>query len=302
LVEKDEEIGASLRALTQPDITISPSAKDFGFVHRHTNDADIYFVANTSNQKRNVQVTFRSGLSSKAEIWDAINGSWSVPLVKSDGILDLNFEPYQSRVIVFSKSLPTRITAIEHSDSPSTADLNSDWRVSFASQDHNEKAIQPIIFNRLHSWTDQRSLNFFSGVATYERSIDVSGTFASAILDFGEGKPLEVQISRNGMQTWFDPPIREAAVIYVNGQRAGSLWCPPYRLEIAQFLKPGSNDIRILVGNTALNYMAGRKLPDYKLLNLRYGERFQAQDMDKIEPLPSGLTGNVSIEFRRKVP
>ena len=101
------------------------------------------------------------------------------------------------------------------------------------------------------------------------------------------------------MDTCFDPPIREAAVIYVNGQRAGSLWCPPYRLEIAQFLKPGSNNIRILVGNTALNYMAGRKLPDYKLLNLRYGERFQAQDMDKIQPLPSGLIGNVSVEFRK---
>jgi hypothetical protein len=45
--------------------------------------------------------------------------------------------------------------------------------------------------------------------------------------------------------------------------------------------------------------MSGRKLPDYKLLNLRYGERFQAQDMDKIEPLPSGLIGKVSIEFRK---
>jgi hypothetical protein len=50
-----------------------------------------------------------------------------------------------------------------------------------------------------------------------------------------------------------------------------------------------------MVGNTALNFMAGRKLPDYKLLNLRYGERFQAQDMDKIQPLPSGLIGSVRL-------
>jgi len=298
-VEKDEEIGSALRSLTQPDVSISTSAKDFGFVHRRTEDTDMYFVANTSNQKRSVQITFRSASSSKAETWDPINGSRSVPLLKSDGNVDLNFEPYQSRVIVFSKSLSTRVAVLEHSVPPTTIDLSSDWRVSFVSQDSNEKPVQPTIFGKLHSWTDESSLNFFSGVATYERSVDVSSNFASAILNFGEGKPLDVQISRNGMQTWFEPPIREAAVIYVNGQRVGSLWSPPYRIEIAQFLKPGRNEIRIQVGNTALNYMSGRKMPDYKLLNLRYGERFQPQDMDKIEPLPSGLIGDLSIEFQK---
>jgi hypothetical protein len=41
--------------------------------------------------------------------------------------------------------------------------------------------------------------------------------------------------------------------------------------------------------------MAGHKLPDYKLLNLRYGERFQPQDMDKIQVLPSGLVGPIKL-------
>jgi hypothetical protein len=35
-----------------------------------------------------------------------------------------------------------------------------------------------------------------------------------------------------------------------------------------------------------MNYMAGHSLPDYRLFNLRYGERFQPQDMDKIQPSP----------------
>lgn len=47
-----------------------------------------------------------------------------------------------------------------------------------------------------------------------------------------------------------------------------------------------------------MNYMAGRKLPDYKLLNLRYGERFQPQEMEKIAVLPSGLIGNVRLISR----
>jgi hypothetical protein len=44
-----------------------------------------------------------------------------------------------------------------------------------------------------------------------------------------------------------------------------------------------------------MNYMAGHSLPDYRLLNLRYGERFQAQDIDKIQALPSGLLGAVRL-------
>jgi hypothetical protein len=60
-------------------------------------------------------------------------------------------------------------------------------------------------------------------------------------------------------------------------------------------LRPGENRIKIVVANLALNYMAGRRLPDYRLLNLRYGERFQAQDMDKVQAAPAGLLGPIRL-------
>jgi hypothetical protein len=41
--------------------------------------------------------------------------------------------------------------------------------------------------------------------------------------------------------------------------------------------------------------MAGRRLPDYKLLNLRYTERFTPQDMDKIQPVTAGLLGPIRL-------
>jgi len=153
--------------------------------------------------------------------------------------------------------------------------------------------------SKLRSWADDEATRYFSGTVSYEKTVEVSDEFLksgkAAVLDLGEPVELPVQIPRNGMQTYLDPPVREAAVIYVNDQRAGSLWCPPYRLDVTSLLRSGKNAIRIVVGNTALNYMAGHKLPDYKLLNLRYGERFQPQDMDKIQVLPSGLTGPVRL-------
>jgi len=295
IVEKDEDTGIALNGLFRPDAEISPSGKDFGFVHRRTDEGDIYFVANTSNQKKTVQITFRTR-GAQAEIWNAMNGEAFAIDAQSQTndltTISLTFEPYQSHVVNFPKRASTLPKMPANGITASMLDLSSDWRVTFGNAPATE-------MKQFHSWTDDEATRFFSGAATYERSIDLPANFRgsgnSVFLDFGEGQALDVQTTRNGMQTWFDPPIREAAVISINGQRAGSLWSPPYKLDVTPFLKDGKNEIRIVVANTALNYMAGRKLPDYKLLNLRYGERFQPQDMDKIAPIPSGLIGTLRL-------
>ena len=114
-------------------------------------------------------------------------------------------------------------------------------------------------------------------------------------LDFGAGTAIPQLNLKAGMQAWLEGPVRESAVVYVNGRRAGSVWCPPYSLDLTHLLGRGENRLRIVVGNLAINYMAGHRLPDYRLLNLRYGERFQAQDMDKVRPVPSGLLGRIRL-------
>ena len=156
--------------------------------------------------------------------------------------------------------------------------------------------------NTLRSWTDDEETRYFSGVATYEKEVTLTGAMFEKgrriVLDFGEGQPNQSQPSQAGMQTLFDAPLREAAIVYINGQRAGSVWCPPYSLDVTSLLKPGPNKLRIEVSNTAINYMSGHSLPDYRLLNLRYGERFRPQEMEKVQPVPSGLLGPVRLIWR----
>jgi hypothetical protein len=155
------------------------------------------------------------------------------------------------------------------------------------------------MMDQLRSWTESEQTRYFSGTATYEKDVTVPESLhqngLTLRLDFGEGKPIPAQPLKAGMQAWLDAPVREAAVVYVNDRRAGSVWCPPYSLDVTGLLRPGANKVRIAVGNLALNYMAGRRLPDYRLLNLRYGERFQAQDMDKVQPIPAGLLGPIRL-------
>jgi hypothetical protein len=172
-------------------------------------------------------------------------------------------------------------------------DLSHGWHVTFG-----EKGPR-IVMERLRSWTEDEETRYFSGVATYEREFvlpgDAMGKGRVAKLHFGEGTPLREQPRRYGMQAWLDAPVREAAVVFVNGRRAGSVWCPPYEVDVTELLRPGKNTLRIQVANLAVNHMAGRALPDYRLLNLRYGVRFEPQDMDKIRPEPAGLLGTVRL-------
>jgi hypothetical protein len=96
-------------------------------------------------------------------------------------------------------------------------------------------------------------------------------------------------------------PIREAAEVFVNDQAAGWLWRPPYKAEVTNLLRSGENHRRIVVYNSATNRLAGRALPDYRLLNSRYGQRFTPQDVEGQKPLPSGLLRGppLLIEKRR---
>lgn len=294
--DEKRQLRSELPRLLRPDVALAPSAPDIGFIHRSTPEAEIYFVANTSNQRQSVKATFRvEGML--PEWWDPLTGRSSSAELQAGpaggSTIALDLEPYGSRVIVFSKRAVARHTVRSPVTVPAPFDLSTGWRVTFG---EGGKSVQ---MDKLRSWTEDEETRYFSGTATYEKEVTVPEDLLqdglAVRLDFGEGQPLPTQALKAGMQAWLEGPVREAAVVYVNDRRAGSVWMPPYSLDVTSLLRRGENKIRIVVGNTALNYMAGRKLPDYRLLNLRYGERFQAQDMDKVQALPSGLLGPVRL-------
>lgn len=296
VADENRELAATLARQVRPDVAFSPAAPEVGFVHRSAPSAEIYFVANTANEPRRVKAAFRvEGM--EAEVWDALTGQVRAAEVAERGAgrttLALDLDPYGSRVIVFTKvrRLAPTVKPAEAA-APAPIDLSAGWAVTFANG-------RRVTMDRLRSWTEDESTRFYSGVATYEREVTVAAELLEGglkwTLDLGPGQPLPVGRRRNGMQAWMESPVREAAVVYVNGQRAGSVWCPPYAVEVTGLLKPGVNRIRIEVANLAVNHMAGRRLPDYRLLNLRYGVRFEPQDMDQIRAEPSGLLGPVRL-------
>jgi len=288
-------LGAALRAASTPDIRLEPVSPDIGQHHRRVGEADVYFLANTGNTPRAARLTVRT--VGRAEWWNPLTGATRAAEVlaadRETMTLPLDLPAYGSMVLVVARGPAPRLTRLTAPPAaPPALTLPGPWTITFS-----DAHIAPRPRGALASWDADDDTRFFSGVATYGTTFELGPMprGSATALDFGEGRPLEADDRGPGMRTWLDAPIRDAAVITVNGQRAGSVWCPPYRLDITAFVRPGTNTLSIRVGNTALNHMAGRPLPDYRLLNLRYGERFQPQGMELIKPLPSGLLGPVRL-------
>ena len=283
------DLGAAIGAVLKPDVAIAPATPEVGFIHRKLADADVYFVANTGNQPHAFDATFRTDKPS-AEWWDPMSGEAAG--AGATHSLHMNLAPYESKVVIFTNRA-AREPAKEAASQFTPIDLTHDWKVTF------DRTGAKQALPTLQSWTDIEGEKYYSGAATYERTVEIPENVAKAgrvLLDFGEGAPIaRTQLHQAGTRTWYDPPLRDAALVYVNGKLAGSVWHPPYNINIGPLLHAGANELKIVVANTAINELAGRAAPDYRLLNLRYGERFTPQDMDHLEPQPSGILGTLRL-------
>jgi hypothetical protein len=301
-VADDRDVGSSIASYLTPDVVLSPEAHEVGFIHRKLDGGDLYFFANTSNQAHDVTAHFRH-TAKRAEWWDPFTGD--VVALIDPAHVELDLEPYGSRLIMFSDSdagESAASAALKFSDASRqpAIDLSQDWNLSF------DGLSRPTHLSHLRSWTEDNATRFYSGVATYQKYISLSAEDLApatpVVLDFGVGTAVSIPtpLPAQNMRAYFEGPIRDAAEVYVNGERIGVVWHPPYTVDITRFVKPGQNELRIVVGNTAINAIAGRALPDYRLLDSRYGERFVPQGMENLKPLPSGILGHVQIVFGSK--
>jgi hypothetical protein len=294
-IANENDLGALLVNLVQPGLALANHKPnhEIGSIHRILPDAELYFLANTSNQSQDVTANFHTSYK-YAEIWDAMTGESTAADDASH--LAMHLEPYESRLIYLSNQRgpkpeeprnirPTKVNL----------EVKGAWDLSFA------KDNQRLHLAKLHSWSEEKGFAYYSGQVQYQTSIDLTQNNMQAgrplYLNFGAGTPVKLPSPPTlpDMRAYLESPVREAAEVFVNGHRAGTVWHPPYSIRIDPYLKPGANELKITVGNTAINELSGRSQPDYRLLKDRYGDLFSPQGMDSLQPLPSGILGPVRI-------
>jgi len=319
LIPDEAKLGLALTDEVLPDLRLLPAAEtttnykeQIGFIRRKLPRGDIYFIANTSNQRMHILATF----TTKYKFGQEIDPDTGKPLAAKIDFnhndaaeCDLVLAPYESRVFLFSD---TGSKAPHRTDTKQSTlvDLSSDWKIDFVF-DH-----KIVAEHTLTDWTSDPATLHYSGEAIYSRDFYLAAapTAVSLQVDGGvalpgspnsppehptlgpDGLPNPLVTGTGpGMHAYFDPPIHEAALVTINGQPVGALWHPPYSLDVTKFLKTGENHIEIHVYNTALNAWSALPPHDYKPLIEKYGDRFQMQDLNKVKPVSSGILGAIHL-------
>jgi hypothetical protein len=297
-VVKEQDLSQRLASLGETDLHLDGALEDIGHVHRVLPDADLYFLANTSNLPHDVQAKFRTQRPN-AELWEPMTGKGS-SLATTGGEVRLEFEPYASRVVIFS-SRPDPIAQSVANSSVPAKDLSFGWMLSLPGNSN-------LTVDLPYSWSSNAATQFFSGTATFTRNLTLTSSEAGSriYLDFGDAVPTQREaLSARTLRGYsfaalVTPPIREAATVFVNDKRAGSLWAPPYRMDVTGLLRVGANSIRVEVYNTAINELAeGGRIANIDALTEQYGQRFKLQDFDNLKPLPSGILSSVKLVTER---
>jgi hypothetical protein len=283
-----------------------------GFIRRKLPHADIYFIANTSNNTLHFTASFASN-HKFAEQWDTDNAT-SAPFAPATDPITL--EPYESRVFVFSDSQPSPKPAPPARKT--TVDISSAWKVTFPGI--HKSVDEPT----LTDWISDPSTLHYSGEAIYSRDVTIASAPKGPVyFEVRGGKPLPgapnappssgphpeilgpdglpnplITHTGPGMHAWYDPPIHEAALVTINGKPAGALWHPPYRLDVTKLLHVGVNQVEFHVFNTALNAWSALPPHDFGPLIAKYGDRFQMQDLNHVVPISSGLLGTITLDIR----
>jgi hypothetical protein len=283
IVVPPSKLGDTLKRRATPAMALARPDPAIGFVRRNVPGGSFYLLVNTGAAAVHTTARF-AGDNGQGQWWDPLTGT---RMAAGSGDIALDLAAYQSRLLMF---VPGLAAAATPRATRVLQDLRSGWTVDIAGR----QARVPGVGS---SWTGEPALRNFSGTVRYRRRIvlEQSPAGQQTMLDFGEGQPLPPTATVDRPRAEIAAPVREAAIVRVNGHEAGVVWAPPWRVDVGPFLRPGDNMIEVDVMNGATNALAARSAPNQRLLTTRFGQRFVDQDRETVAPSPSGLLGKICL-------
>ncbi|MCF7957925.1 MAG: hypothetical protein K9M57_05685 [Phycisphaerae bacterium] len=251
------------------------------YIHRRSDNADVYFVCNSAKETKTVTCRFRDA-NGRAEVWYPVTGEICLANVTGRhgaGSCDIELElpAFGSAFVVFNRGgdAPKKSAELFANDSGKAIPVNGKWTVKFQP---GRNAPAAVHWDNLIDWTASNvdGVKYFSGTATY------SIQFA---IDQAVGK-----------DCWLDlGDVREVAEVTIDGQSLGTTWTYPFGVKVpAAMVGKGSHLLEVKVTNVWDNRLVGDQFLDEK-------DRITHTNMqgrhDKKTPLvSSGLLGPVTLE------
>ena len=245
---------------------------DMRFVHRHTDDAEIYWVNKPSEDARTVEASFRvKGL--KPTLWHPETGlSEDVSYYEKKGrtYVSLPMVPNDAVFIVFhGKGRKKHV--VKPSELQVFRELKGPWKLSFQK---GRGAPSEADYQELVSLTESEDfgIRHFSGTVKYKTDFAFHLTKGRAFLDLGN--------------------VKNIAHVFLNGIDCGTVWKEPWTVDVTCALREGDNELIVEVTNLWPNRIIGDLQPDCP-------ERVTYTHMQFFTPgsplLESGLLGPVKL-------
>ena len=259
----------------QPDFTVSDPMLPVLFIHLTTEDGEVYFVSNQSEETIAFDANFRVN-GKQPELWDpetsdvrylpehkALTEVTAVPMTMA---------PLESAFIVFRE--PVKDIAGENfPEAETVAAVNGPWTIAF--EEGRGGPEQPVVTENLFDWIESENpqIKYFSGNATYTAKFNI------------DTLPQD--------QTYIDlGDVMVMAKVRVNGQEAGGVWTTPYQVNVTDLLKEGENTLEVEVVNCWRNRMIGEcSMPKKERFTFHTASDINADS----EMQSSGLLGPVRV-------
>ena len=242
------------------------------WIHRHTPDAEIYFVANQSDTPQNIEARFRVA-GKDVQIWRPM-----------DGAIDTGSAAAYTSLAQIEDRSGNRQPGLQPAPyAPAPASLPSHWTLPNANRFSSSFATRPIAtLQRLphrEAVQNETSQPHRPLDRQLPRQLGRTAQHPAAqadLLDRQHQSRRQVFLrhrhlhqNRHASASWFHPghhifldlgKVRDIAEVEVNGKSAGLVWAPPYRVDVTSTLKPGPNKLAIKVTNEWTNRQMGDRL------------------------------------------
>ena len=249
------------------------------YMHRRTDNADLYFVCNSAKEPKTVTCRFRDA-DGRAEIWCPATGDIRLANViaryeKDACDIELELPAIGSAFVVFRSdgSVPTKTASLPKVASTEMRPVKGSWTVTFQP---GRLAPESVRWDELIDWTMSPvdGIKYFSGTATYSLRFELPENMSGDHwLDLGE--------------------VCEVAEVRVDGHDLGTAWTYPFRVKVpAKLFTQGSHTLEVAVTNVWNNRLVGDQFLDEKDRVTRTNKAGKNKDTPLV---PSGLLGPVTL-------
>ncbi len=236
MVLSEMSIGEALQALEmEPDV----KGGDALWVHRRIDGADWYFVCAPEGKGFKGTLDFRS--AGAVELWDPVTGTVTPKYGDRNGnrtSVSLDLPQAGSCFLVFRPETDAKDRVSVTNESATMTPLKTlgeSWSLSYPSGWGAPPSLQ---ISRLQAWKElnvAEEARAFSGTVTYITAFDMEAV--------SPDKKYSLDLGR----------VEMIAEVSLNGKKLRTLWAPPYRLDVTEAIRAGTNTLMIEVTGTWFN-------------------------------------------------